>query len=462
MWCMTIHLRLTLIFTVLVAVLLGIFSFLQVATASYNRVNDFYELLKIRALTAADVVLEEDENDTKSQDLARRRLRNRRLQFEHIYIADSTHTLLYRSDTLNPRFSKDIATNVLSSKKLQNVSVLDTQFVYVPYEDGGKNYIIVASAYDVVGLTHVQSLKTTSFIMVIFAPLVVFAVGWIFTRRSILAPIEALANQAEKITFSVGENSTSVHLDEGNGKDEFAHLAKVFNRVFDRLDSTYRSQKQFVAHASHEMRTPLTIIEGHVEVALMSERTVEYYQKLLDSVLSDVRGLRHLANNLLLLTRTENALHQPLSDEVFLDEILYSVAETALERFPKRKIEIRLLPTPETEFIILGKSELLHVAFLNLVENALKYSSPESTVWITCMRESSMIKIVVKDEGIGIQEKEVNQIFEPFFRAENSAGIAGSGIGLTLVKAIFHRHHAQIYCVSTIGKGTEMCVIVPR
>jgi signal transduction histidine kinase len=233
--------------------------------------------------------------------------------------------------------------------------------------------------------------------------------------------------------------------------------------MLDRLDRAFRSQKQFIANASHELRTPLTTMEGQLEVSLMKLRSPEEYRQTLASALDEVRALRITANNLLLLTRAEADSLALQKRPVRIDEVLLAALEEARHRFPHRNVELEYaeLPADENALLIDGNEDLLRNAFLNVIENAFKYSPEGSPARVSVEAGGRTVAVKVSDSGAGIAPEDMPRIFEPFFRSPRTQSIPGSGIGLTLVKAIVDRHAGTLEIRSAPGEGTMVRIVLP-
>jgi signal transduction histidine kinase len=254
-----------------------------------------------------------------------------------------------------------------------------------------------------------------------------------------------------------------VRVEAGRQNDELSQLARAFNGMLDRLERAFRSQKQFIANASHELRTPLTTMEGQLEVSLMKRRSPEEYRQTLAVALDEVRALRFTTNNLLLLTKAEADSLALEKRPVRIDEVLLAALEEARRRYPGRNVEIEYseIPVDENALLILGNEDLLRNAFLNLIENAVKYSPEGSPSRVSVEAGGRTVVVRVSDTGSGNAPEDMPRIFEPFFRSTRTQSIPGSGIGLTLVKAIVERHGGSLEIRSALGQGTVVRVVLP-
>ena len=256
--------------------------------------------------------------------------------------------------------------------------------------------------------------------------------------------------------------SLNLRVFEGNGHDEIGRLANTFNKMLERLETSFAMQKNFIANASHELRTPLTSINGQLEVLMMKERSAPEYKSALNSVLDDIRSLIDLSNRLLLIARTSAEGPLNFNKKIRIDEILWQVQEEIL-RFSNGyhiNISIDNSLTDSEQMIVVGDESLLKVAVSNLIDNACKYSS-DHTVEIKFRHIDNSIEILFEDKGAGISEEDSQKIFEPFYRGANTISISGTGIGLTLVDQIIKNHNGVVKVSSELGKGTIVTVLLP-
>ena len=212
-------------------------------------------------------------------------------------------------------------------------------------------------------------------------------------------------------------------------------------RMLDRIDRDYQTEKMFVNNASHEINNPLTAIQGECEVALLADRTVPEYKDALQRISHEADRVVTIMRELLSFSHVRNGETMADCEPVSMSPLIETVANGQC------KVECH------GDFTIEGDINLLRIAFQNLVGNAVKYSNGKP-VTVTVANH----RVVIRDQGIGIPETELPHIFEPFYRAHNTQGVRGHGVGLALAKAILERHGARISVKSQQGKGTTVCV----
>ena len=420
------------------------------------RKEDFYNRLRNKARTTANLLFD---TDTVEANRFLRIEKNNpvNLQNEKIIILNFNNDTIYSSDE-NAEIK--IFNNVLDRVR-SGYKVSYTQDLYevlgILYSTKYDRFVIIAAATDIEGALHLEKLKIILTIVCLISLILFFIVGWFYSGRA-LKPISDVVKKVEDISIT----SLNLRVIEGNGTDEIGRLARTFNKMLERLETSFAMQKDFIANASHELRTPLTSINGQLEVLMMKDRSTSEYKSALGSVLDDIRSLIDLSNRLLLIARTSAEGPVSLNKKIRIDEILWQVQEE-MKRFNSIyhiNISIDNSLTDSDQMIVVGDEYWLKIAVSNIIENACKYSN-DHTVDIKFHHIEKWIEVVFEDRGIGISESDLQKIFEPFYRGVNALSISGSGIGLSLVHQIIKNHNGMIKLSSQIGKGTRVVVLLP-
>jgi signal transduction histidine kinase len=280
-----------------------------------------------------------------------------------------------------------------------------------------------------------------------------------------------LAGRAIKdvhIMSSAAEHLKPIALNErlpirGTG-DEFDRLALTINRLLDRIALYISHERDFLADAAHELRTPLAAIHSSIEVALTKPRSQEEYRQLLEDVMEEGESLEMLVNQLLLMSEAAARPHVGEPVEVDLSE----VASKSADMFSgvAEANEVTLHVEISRGLFVLGNKAHLRQLLNNLLDNAIKYSPPRSEVTLKLAINSTdkVILLRVADMGPGIPERDIPQLFDRFFRVDRSRsrdGKKGTGLGLSICKTIVEAHGGTITCQSVEGKGTIMTVQFP-
>lgn len=233
-------------------------------------------------------------------------------------------------------------------------------------------------------------------------------------------------------------------------------------RTLEPIEAAHEQQKRFTADVSHELRTPLTALKMESEVALMNPSAEKReLRETLESNLEEVSKLETLINNLLRLTRLEANELQHNFTEIELSDIMKQVLDEAEKPAAARHIK---LETNITGGTLMGDIDSLVQMIFILLDNAIKYSPPESEINIKSSKKNDHIVITIKDQGIGIDQSNLKRVFDRFYRADNSRNkseTSGFGLGLSIAKMIADVHNGDITLSSRVGKGTTAEVIIP-
>ena len=318
-------------------------------------------------------------------------------------------------------------------------------------------YRIFVSAEDRMGQQQQWHLGLLLLLANVGVLLLTIAAGWFFAGAA-LRPVAHISRQAGRISAT----SLGRRLSEGNGRDELAELAQVFNTMLAGLEQAFESQKSFLSHASHELRTPLTGLVGTLETALEYDTTLPEARQSMTQSLAAARRLSALTNSLLNLAKVDGVL--PAFVPVRLDECLNEALALVRAKYPGRewRLAFQHLPT-ETEadpFMLPGSAELLTTALFNLLDNAGKYSGGPVRTEVA-YADAHTLRLRVTDEGPGLMPEELSHIYEPLYRATNALSRPGYGLGLPLTQRIIQRHDGRLELTSVPGQGTTATVWLP-
>lgn len=245
---------------------------------------------------------------------------------------------------------------------------------------------------------------------------------------------------------------------------ELRRLVTAFNALMDRLQRLHAAQEQFVADAAHELRTPLTILRGEIQVALRKERDPERYRAILESNREEVIRLSSLVEGLLTLARVdagkEGAEPSPFSVE--------SVARQVIEKLravgEHRRVSLVIEVPDQGDLAVQGDPQALHRVLLNLVDNAIRYSSPGDAVRVALSADEKGVEIQIRDAGPGIAPEHLPRLFDRFYRVESARDRAsgGCGLGLAIAKALTEAGGGRVEAASEVGQGATFTVWWPR
>jgi heavy metal sensor kinase len=288
-------------------------------------------------------------------------------------------------------------------------------------------------------------------LLVIVLPAVVWlvaaAMGRRFVRRA-LSPVREMADSARSMTKA----DFDLRLPVASSNDELADLAATFNQLLDQLQRAFDRQRRFTGDAAHQLRTPLAVLQGQLDVALRRPRPTEEYQKTLNVLSDQTAELRQVVESLLFLARSEEEATLPDSELISLAQWLPQYASSWSEHPRATDLATHVAP----DAVVLASAPLLTQLLDNLVGNAFKYSQLGTPVEIAAERTGDKVTIRVRDQGIGISPDEQRAIFEPFYRSESArrAGVAGTGLGLSVAARIATALGGQLAATSQPARGS--------
>lgn len=299
------------------------------------------------------------------------------------------------------------------------------------------------------GLEHAALTSTFATYAVVagVALLVLAVVAWVIAGR-LLSPLRALRRTAEQISDS--DLSGRIPAD---GDDDITDLARTFNDMLDRLETSFRSQRRLLDDAGHELRTPITIIRGHLE--LMNPEDPEDAAATRELALSELDRMHRLADDLVMLAKADApGFVEPTRTEVgtLLDNVLDQSRQLGARRWRMDgRVEATALIDPQR----------ITQALLQLAANAVKFSDPGSTVTIGSRLEDGSLVLWVQDQGVGIAPEDQARIFDRFVRGTAGHQVEGSGLGLSIVAAIAAGHDGEVRVDSAPGLGSRFTLVLP-
>jgi signal transduction histidine kinase len=411
---------------------------------------EFQRRLHDKALTSAILLLKVDKVDSallKTIDLSKKDV----LFGENISIFNSQRKSIYtNNDSLDFSVSEVDFDRILQGEVLY-LSQNDFEIVGLPFDYKGDKYVIVSGAIDKEGSERLSTLRKLLYGLILFLVAFVYWAGWFFAGRA-LKPIVRVIDEVQKIS----PVELSQRLSGSEKPDEIGKLISIFNKLLDRIENAFNLQKAFV---SHELNNPLTKITSQLEVTLLNERPNEEYKRTIHSVLDDIKELNHLSSSLLDLAFVNQENQTIFMTSVRVDEVLWEVREDITDYNSAYKVQIHAEKMPESEedLFISANVQWIKTAFRNVIENACKFSADHTAlVSLACVNKE--IKIRVVDHGPGIEEKDVQKIFQPFYRTNSTSKIKGHGIGLSLTQKIIAIHKGSIDIHSSRGIGTEITI----
>lgn len=453
---MKIKYKIGIYYTVSAALLLIAFASLAYYFSAQSRKAEYLERLEYRARSIANVIIE---GDMVRIDLLRKldKTTFQDLYQETILVYNPNYDLLYSNLKDTAIRTHRSLLDYIKRNGIYNYEKDSDEVVGVYYTEGRISVIVLVSSLDKYGFQNLQNLQRILLIELVVAVILLVIIAY-FYSRNMVAPITKLVNQVNIINAN-NLQDTQVDI---RGRDEIATLGSNFNTMLQRLSDSFDLQKSFVSNASHELRTPLASIISQLQVTLSKERSKDEYAAVLSSVLEDAVNLSDLTNGLLQLAQSDLNEQRFTFYEVRMDEMLLEMGNLIkLKQNGKVDIQFEKLPETDTEVTCQGNETLLKILFLNLVDNACKFSK-DNTARVCINLPAGYIEIKVRDNGIGIAPDELDKVFEPFYRGQNAQQTRGHGLGLSICKKIVQLHKGYITVSSTLNKGTVFTVLLPH
>lgn len=293
-------------------------------------------------------------------------------------------------------------------------------------------------------------------VLILISSLVAAVLGWWLAGHAV-GPVMEIIRQAESVDMRVPRH----RIDAAADTEEIQRLVSVLNAMLARIDKTLETQRRFLADAGHEIKTPLTILRGDVEVTLRKSRSPDEYEAVLRQTLADLREVSALAEDLITLARSDSGALEPRADNVSAARVLRRVADRYAKRAAAAGFVLETVAPPRLS--VRGDAALLDRALGNLVDNAIKYAGDGGRIQLAAEAgNNGRAVLTVRDEGPGIPRDEQDHLFERFYRgATGRRSARGSGLGLAIVRAIVQAHGGEIELDSGSGAGTSVRMLLP-
>lgn len=422
--------------------------FIYFSVSNYSEKN-FFKLLEARAYKVAKERL--DEKITKSDPNS-----PEKLPHEKDFFIPIDNTLDIKEQVQKIGIPASFFELVINNKSAEFVS---KKYLYkgIRYQSTSGDYIVITAAENYFQINQADNLIRT-LLFAILASLILILYIALYFSKNIFKPISEITEQVKEIS----SENLHLRLNDSNRSDELNDLARTFNNMLDRIETSFETQNNFISNASHELRTPLTAIIGVADVVLTKPRTNEEYVETLKIILQEADKLDNKTKALLFLAQTGFNGKVQKFDKVRIDQLLWDVKENLESLNPKSKIylDMDLLPENPMKLKVNGNTQLLHLALSNIISNGCKYSNFEM-VTVSIGASDDFVYIVIKDNGIGIPENEIKYIYDPFFRATNTKNFEGYGIGLPLTRNIIRMHKGTLLVTSIENKGTTVQITLP-
>ena len=356
------------------------------------------------------------------------------------FAMEETSRSFFREGDFYGQFNEDmlsVLSPIMNNYNLKGYVVIHSPLARIREQRNDLNLIILAT----VAVVFVLS----TFILIVFTDIVYL-------------PLRKITKATE--AYAEGDFTYPIDVDSN---DEIGYLAASLTYMGDKLSHLEDDQKKFIANVSHDFRSPLTSMKGYLEA--MADGTIppEQHEKYIGIVKNETERLTKLTNNLLTLNNLNIAGMNLDIVDFDINSTIRNTAATFEGTCKKKHISFNLVLNGETLFVSADKGKIEQVLY-NLIDNAIKFSKPDSSIRIETSEKNETIFVSVKDSGIGIPKDNLKLIFDRFYKTDLSRGKdkKGTGLGLSIVKEIINAHHENINVISTVDVGTEFIFTLPR
>ncbi len=373
-------------------------------------------------------------------------------QVNEVYTAlyHEDHTLIYGENPI----SRQVSDLEFVDSKVQRIKVHHTLYYIFDRKltlKGLEELWLRGVVSEKQGMTQMSDITRLSLLLLPFMVLVSVTGGYLIAGR-MLRPIQKISESASQIS-SGGDLKKRIAISDG--KDELHQLAKSFNAMFQRLEESFDAEHQFTSDASHELRTPVSVILAQCELSLEEPRSSEEYEDALRTIQRQGRKMSKLVNHMLDFTRLEMRADSYMRQKLDLTELVRSVCfDMAL--IQEKEIVLNYEVQEQVEFV--GNYQLLSRMLTNLISNAYRYGKEQGHIFVSLKHLEQEIELSVADDGIGIATEEQEKIFRRFYQADNSRSVAGTGLGLSMVYEIVQFHDGTISVESELQNGSTFII----
>jgi len=407
----------------------------------------FFEELSRTASLTAMFYLEEDELSTKEYKPIEKKFLTSTANQE-IRLYDKAGQIHYGEADPDTNITSKILKTIRA--KSQYSFKVDNAFYYaIYYRDNQGSFSIIIKAKNPALEAQEKELIRILLIALIIGMFVIVALSYSLSKYA-YSPVRNIIDQVKEVDMT-GQNHQLTYL---STKDELEDLFKEFNSMLEKVYKNIQIQKNFINHASHELKSPLASIVGNLEVLLQKDREILEYKSVNQNVLKDAERLEKVLQNLLVLAGLDQKSNAKIKEER-VDEILWEVLDQLAKEYPESKINVKWNLSEESSEILnyTCVHTQIYIALYNLIENAVKFSD-HKPVEISLNETGNRLVIQIRDRGIGIDAGEISLIIEPFYRGHNVARTKGNGLGMAIATKILDNHTIDYAIESELGKGT--------
>jgi heavy metal sensor kinase len=378
---------------------------------------------------------------------------------DYLQIQEEQGQWIYRASFLEKNNASIATSHELQSPLYEDRKIAGHRFRFLSeiVEVHGRRFIVQTGIPEGDVLKTLHYFRQNLFLSALVVLVLGSGVGFWLSRRA-LAPVDAITRTARNIN-AANLNSRLEKLHTG---DELQRLSDTLNDMLGRIETAFARVSQFTADASHELRTPISLMRTEAEIALRKSRGEGEYQEALRHILLEAERTSTLIEKLLSLARADAGRESLELRRLNLQEIAQKVAINWRQAIADGRHKFKESLGNKDLFIEGDRTSLVRLLNI-LLDNAVKYTPPDGEIEIGLSQENGQAVLTVKDSGIGISDDDQAKIFERFYRVDKarSRDLGGAGLGLSIARWIIEQHRGSIKVHSTLGMGSEFCVYLP-
>ena len=354
--------------------------------------------------------------------------------------------------------SHDLKAPIISMEKPKSINYEGDHIIYFNKEfinENNETFIIQVIKDMDDESDFIELLFWILLILNIISFLVSIALGFIMSKRA-LNPIEKIVKQAKAISGS--DLSKRINIEGPN--DELKRLAETFNEMIASIEKRYEIQNRFALDASHEMATPLAVINGYIDIIRRwGKDDPEVFNEAIVSIKKEIKNMTQLLDKLLFVARTDNDISKIEKSEFMINELVEEIIKES--KLIHTNLEISL--NSNESLSVYADRGLIKQMLRAVLDNSIKYSKESTEIIIDSKLVKDKFKIEISDKGMGIAPEDLPHIFDRFYRVDKARtrDLGGSGLGLSIVKWIAEAHDGSVNVESVLGKGTKLIIIIP-
>lgn len=407
------------------------------------------KVLENKTLLTAWYYLEKDEISFDKHESIASELR-RSISRKDIALYDENNQLARGEMEHDAQITQEFISSIRKNKQAH---IASSQYFYngLFYEDNEGDFVVITREERVDFDNQMNTLLQILIIVFVIGVLLIFAISQLLGKLA-YEPILLIMSQIRE------RDNRNFHqpITLDSSYAEIRELVNTYNHFTDRLGQLFKVQKNFIDYVSHELRTPLTALLGTIDVSQQKNRSKEECENTISQLKQYVTDLEETLDKMMLLSGAKTNFEL---QEVRIDEIIWEVIEHAVLYF-QADVEVDIQVDDPSSLIVIGNADILELAFNNLIENAIKYSQNKPIkVYLKVVKD--VLQIQIHDSGIGIDEKDIAQITQNFYRGENALDFQGKGIGLSMANIIFALHQMEL-SIHPQRQGTQVIVEVPK